>query len=110
MKISNFIVVPFLIPAVLSAPLANTGLGIYKRLSQGIYQSKILRRAPNPDAPEPGVMKKLLFETPVVEALDPEILKVLEAMPDAVFDKLSTVTSDKFLAYLDALLAGKIPE
>ncbi|KAK6520199.1 hypothetical protein TWF506_000482 [Arthrobotrys conoides] len=114
MKISTYIIVPFLIPAVLSAPLANNDLGIYKRFPQPVYLSKILReRAPNSDvsgASESGFLKKLFLEAPVIERLDPKIRKTLEDMPDSVFDRLSTITGDKFLAYLEDLLAGKIPE
>ncbi|KAF3129659.1 hypothetical protein TWF703_008767 [Orbilia oligospora] len=114
MKISAYIViVPFLIPAVLSAPLANNDFGIYKRFPQLAYRSgKILQRAPNSDVadvPESGVMKKLFLEAPVIERLDPQIRKAIEDMPDPVFDKLSTLAGDQFLAYLDELLAGKVP-
>ncbi|KAF3189771.1 hypothetical protein TWF106_000859 [Orbilia oligospora] len=116
MKISAYIiVVPFLIPVVLSAPLASNDFGIYKRfpqLAMAYRSGKILQRAPNSDVadvPESGVMKKLFFEAPVIERLDPQIRKAIEDMPDSVFDKLSTLAGDRFLAYLDDLLAGKIP-
>ncbi|KAF3309053.1 hypothetical protein TWF173_011486 [Orbilia oligospora] len=112
MKISAYIIVPFLIPVVLSAPLASNDFGIYKRFPQLAYRSKILQRAPNSDVadvPESGVMKKLFLEAPVIERLDPQIRKAIEDMPDPVFDRLSTLAGDQFLAYLDELLAGKVP-
>ncbi|KAK6344881.1 hypothetical protein TWF718_006833 [Orbilia javanica] len=112
MKISAFIILPFLTPAVLSAPLANIGLGthISNRSPQVTDQPKTLEPATDVGALELGIMKKLFLEIPMIEILDPRVRKTLEDMPDAVFEKLTTVPSDKFLAFLDQLLAGKMPE
>ncbi|KAK6496712.1 hypothetical protein TWF481_001700 [Arthrobotrys musiformis] len=112
MRVSAVFIISLVFPAVVPAFPLNIDPGLHKRLSRAQPDSKVLRRAADSDAttPEPGALKKLFLDLPMIEILDPKVIKALEAMPDSVFDKLGTVTEDEFLAYLDHLVAGKVPE
>ncbi|KAK6340309.1 hypothetical protein TWF730_002072 [Orbilia blumenaviensis] len=112
----TLVLVPFLISTVSS--LSHLHLSRDVHMDPGLREpsprsadrTPIIQRDLPPKGQEQGAFKKLFLETPVIERLDVKIREALEAMPDAVFEKIATLTGDMFYAYLDALLAGKVLE
>ncbi|KAK6522675.1 hypothetical protein TWF281_002111 [Arthrobotrys megalospora] len=115
MKLYALIITPFVMTTVSSASLPNTGtrvgsgLNVRQHSPQLGPEPPILPRDADSNTIEPGALKKIFLEIPLVQRLETGVREALEAMPDAVFDRLATLTGDKFYAYMDTLLDGKVP-